>query len=82
MIDSKRMKKNRRNFRYNRCQRCGKTTNTLIGNNWLDKTDGLIYYCEECLQQWRIIYNSIDNYKTWVVKAELRKFMHRGFRFR
>lgn len=75
MIYSKRMQKFRRNFKYNRCQRCGCLSSNLIQNDWLDDTDGLIYYCSDCSHKWFEIYCTIDNWNKQEIKRALRKFM-------
>ena len=80
---TKRIRKFHRNFRYNRCQRCRKLSKNLICNNFLDETEGMIYYCEECHKEWTEIYLKLDNFKLWTIRDALRRFMHKGyFRFR
>jgi uncharacterized Zn ribbon protein len=83
MIYSKRLRKFHRNFKYNRCQRCRKLSSELIQNDWLDETDGLIYYCRECSHKWFEIYCSMEHNNKSEIRKALRQFMGIGrFQFR
>lgn len=80
MFRSNRIKGCHRRWRYKRCQRCGKVCDyNLIQNDWIDETDGLVYYCKECAEQWNEIYKKLNSWKAWEVKDALRRFMHKGF---